>query len=533
MLSVLSTIPAKDLLSSIEPTLLKEIVKVSGYSLSDLDGDSNACAKLLLAAAGDNVLENEQIRFLLLAKMSDRKIHKVAQKYLSASPTNTVSACRLLARLPWNAKSRFVYEFAKQFGISRQYLPIASNKIGSIETVDPVEQHYKLFDFQDKLKYKILEELNSACSRFMVQMPTGSGKTKTVWESLVSYINQKKIYERELSTIWLAHTEELCEQSIDTFRNVWQHLGSGTVNIVRVWGSHKVSPFSLYGSSLFCTYQKLNSVFGKNKDFAEVIRESTRFVIADEAHKCLAPTYEKAIKDISKNAILIGLTATPGRSLNNPIQNERLARLFEKKLLSPTFASNSIQELRSKGVLASINHRIIETQFSLGPGNKYEDFSPHVLKAVARNAHRNRLIIEVIKNEIKVGNPVLVFACSTLHSRILAASLNFSGITSAYIDCSMRQSLRRNTILAFKKGDIDVLLNYGVLSTGFDAPNIKTVIIARPTTSPVLYSQMVGRGMRGPAVGGTNSFNLIDLRDNVDLFGDVDDIYQQFDGYWD
>lgn len=533
MLSLLSRIPANKLLNAVDPILLKEVVKVSGGSSpAELENDNLACAKLLLATAGDNILESEQIRYLLLETLAGKTIQQLAQKYLRSMPSNNISACQLLAQLPWTAKSRFVFEFAKLFGVTRQYLPVAVNKVESIESVDPIEPHYALFDYQNNLKRKIVDMLNSDCQRFMVQMPTGAGKTKTAWESLVSYLNQEEIYDKEFSTLWLAHTEELCEQAIDTFRGVWQHSGADSVDIVRVWGSHKVSPFALYGSALFCTYQKLHSIITRNADLADALRESVRIVIADEAHKCLAPTYEKAIKGVAKKAVLVGLTATPGRSWSNSIQNERLARLFDKNLLSPDFEANPIEELRAKGILASINHEVIETQYDLGEGSAYEDFSPRVLKAVARNTHRNKLIADVITREIKVGNPVLVFACSTLHSRILAASLNFSGVSSAYIDCSMRPSLRRNTIKDFKDGNINVLINYGVLSTGFDAPNIKTVIIARPTTSPVLYSQMVGRGMRGAAVGGTESFNLIDMRDNIDFFGDVDDIYKQFDDYW-
>ena len=85
---------------------------------------------------------------------------------------------------------------------------------------------------------------------------------------------------------------------------------------------------------------------------------------------------------------------------------------------------------------------------------------------------------------------------------------------------------------AFKRNRIQVLTNFGVLTTGFDAPNIDVVIIARPTTSIVLYSQMIGRGLRGAAVGGTESCEVIDIRDNFDAFGDLDEVYSHFEEYW-
>jgi len=54
-----------------------------------------------------------------------------------------------------------------------------------------------------------------------------------------------------------------------------------------------------------------------------------------------------------------------------------------------------------------------------------------------------------------------------------------------------------------------------VLSTGFDAPNTNAIMIARPTTSPVVYSQMLGRGLRGPKVGGNKECILVDIKDNI------------------
>jgi DNA repair protein RadD len=70
-----------------------------------------------------------------------------------------------------------------------------------------------------------------------------------------------------------------------------------------------------------------------------------------------------------------------------------------------------------------------------------------------------------------------------------------------------------------------------VLTTGFDAPKVGAVIIARPTTSPVLYEQMIGRGMRGPVNGGTTDCLVIDLVDNIERFsGQM--AYTRFSEYW-
>jgi superfamily II DNA or RNA helicase len=148
------------------------------------------------------------------------------------------------------------------------------------------------------------------------------------------------------------------------------------------------------------------------------------------------------------------------------------------------------------------------------------------------NSVRNKIIVDVIEQEIKFKNPCLVFTCSVEHNVILASALNILGIATKFVDSNQRKTHRKAIIDDFKGGEFDVLLNFGVLTTGFDAPRIKTVIITRPTTSIVLYSQMVGRGLRGKKMGGNDICRIIDIKDNYLDFGAIENIYDYFDGYW-
>jgi len=93
-----------------------------------------------------------------------------------------------------------------------------------------------------------------------------------------------------------------------------------------------------------------------------------------------------------------------------------------------------------------------------------------------------------------------------------------------------RASTRRFLIEEFRAGRVSVLCNYGVLTTGFDAPRVRAVVVARPTTSPVLYEQMIGRGLRGPRFGGTDECLVIDVLDNIRFGGHV--AYMRYDEYW-
>ena len=105
------------------------------------------------------------------------------------------------------------------------------------------------------------------------------------------------------------------------------------------------------------------------------------------------------------------------------------------------------------------------------------------------------------------------------------------GRNAAFISGETRRATRRYLIEQFRSGQVQILCNYGVLTTGFDAPKIRAIVIARPTTSVVLYEQMIGRGMRGPANGGTVECLVIDLADNITRFqGQM--AYKRMEDYW-
>src|SRR5436190_1830450 len=114
--------------------------------------------------------------------------------------------------------------------------------------------------------------------------------------------------------------------------------------------------------------------------------------------------------------------------------------------------------------------------------------------------------------------PILLFATSVSHAQLMAALLSFNGVVAKAISGSTDPGARRHYISEFKAGRIRVLTNYGVLTTGFDAPAVRALVVARPTFSPNLYQQMIGRGLRGPLNGGKDECLIINVEDNVRRF---------------
>ena len=131
-----------------------------------------------------------------------------------------------------------------------------------------------------------------------------------------------------------------------------------------------------------------------------------------------------------------------------------------------------------------------------------------------------------------LNTKILFFGLSIAHSRFICAILNTLGIKASHVDGKTSFNRRSATLDDFKNGRLNVLCNERLMSTGFDAPKTDTIIIAKPTFSIVLYSQIIGRGLRGPSIGGTEYCKIIDVKDNIKGFSDHDFVYEYFDDYF-
>ena len=116
---------------------------------------------------------------------------------------------------------------------------------------------------------------------------------------------------------------------------------------------------------------------------------------------------------------------------------------------------------------------------------------------------------------------------------MLSAMLTLEEIPNSLVIGEMNPIDRKRAINQFKdrSSGVDIIINYEVLTTGFDSKNIKCVLITRPTKSVVLYSQMLGRGLRGPLMGGNEECLLVDVDDNLQNF-DNETAFSHFNDYW-
>ncbi len=283
-------------------------------------------------------------------------------------------------------------------------------------------------------------------------------------------------------------------------------------------------------------------------------------MVFDEAHRSISPTSTSVMREIGltyrqeeEEPRLLGLTATPYRG-HDEAETKWLARRYgENRLDRGAFRSDDpqevIQELQHEGVLARANHELIEggtLELSDSDWEEIRKFVPKpeqgvprrgwlpqsVEDRIAANTERTRHIIEAYEKHIEPDWSTLIFATSVEHAQTLAALLNRIGITARPVSGTTEPATRRRVVEEFRSGEIQALVNYAVFREGFDAPKTRAIIVARPVYSPNLYFQMIGRGLRGPKNGGDDRCLILNVRDNIEGFGEAL-AFSDLDWLWD
>jgi superfamily II DNA or RNA helicase len=309
------------------------------------------------------------------------------------------------------------------------------------------------------------------------------------------------------------------------------------------------------------SYQKLISLKKNNNILFQSLIKNVSSIVADEAHKCLALETRSAIealmikKEDYNNKHLIGLTATPGRKfgeVDDSEENHLLAIMFERRIFSiepkkinymkmseqeynnvEHYDKEIIRYFQNRGVLSRIKREILTYNYSFKNQKILSnDINHEVLFKFSKIQERNNIIINRLIDLDSKDIPTILFACSVQHGKFIQKVLQIVGIKSKGVYGSTAKQLRESYINEFNNGEFNILINFEVLTTGFDSPRIQCVFITRPTNSIVLYSQMLGRGLRGPMMGGNETCLLIDIEDNYEKFSDENIAFKYFAEYW-
>ena len=340
----------------------------------------------------------------------------------------------------------------------------------------------KLFDYQKDMKERIEKALRLHRS-VMAQMPTGTGKTYLLTAVIDSFVSNNP-----KEKVWIvAHRRELVSQIDETVRKFHSYSASNT-------------------SSLLSSVKAV-SIQWLSKHYDE-IEEEPGMIVIDEAHHTLAKTYKEMWERFPK-AKFLGLTATPCR-----LNGKGFTDLFD--VLVQSWA---VPEFISKGRLATydfvsiksdgVTQRLIDSLQKRGADGDYQNKEMDMLLNKKPSIERPYRSLEEYGKDRKG----IVYAINISHAQKITKLYQEHGVKAIAIDSKTPAAERQQDIEAFKKGDIQVLVNVDIFSEGFDCPDVEFVQLARPTLSLAKYLQMVGRGLR-VAKGKKNCVII----DNVGLY---------------
>ena len=409
----------------------------------------------------------------------------------------------------------------------------------------------KLFDYQEDMKERIEKALRLHRS-VMAQMPTGTGKTVLLASVVESFLR-----EHSNCNVWIvAHRRELVSQIQETIERVFSKTHPSSLTIKEDFSNHPVNsskitpslftlkegstshpgPLTLRGeggnrptrcseplrskvggpskvspdclsASAFNVPIKAVSIQWLSKHYDE-IEEEPGMIVIDEAHHALAKTY-KGMWDRFPKAKFLGLTATPCR-----LNGKGFTDLFDVLV-----QSWSVPEFISKGRLATydfvsiksdgVTQRLIDSLQKRGADGDYQNKEMDMLLNKKPSIERLYQSLEEFGKDRKG----IVYAINISHAQKITKLYQENGVKAIAIDSKTPATERQQDIEAFKKGDIQVLVNVDIFSEGFDCPDVEFVQLARPTLSLAKYLQMVGRGLR-VAKGKKNCVII----DNVGLY---------------
>ena len=339
----------------------------------------------------------------------------------------------------------------------------------------------ELFDYQEDMKARIEKALCLHRS-VMAQMPTGTGKTYLLTAVIDSFVRANP-----KAKVWIvAHRRELVSQIDETVR--------------------KFQSYSSATSSLLSSVKAM-SIQWLMRHYDE-IEEEPGMIVIDEAHHALAKTYKEMWERFPK-AKFLGLTATPCR-----LNGKGFTDLFDVLV-----QSWGVPEFISKGRLATydfvsiksdgVTQRLIDSLQKRGADGDYQNKEMDMLLNKKPSIERLYRSLEEFGKDRKG----IVYAINISHAQKITKLYQEHGVKAIAIDSKTPATERQQDIEAFKKGDIQVLVNVDIFSEGFDCPDVEFVQLARPTLSLAKYLQMVGRGLR-VAKGKKNCVII----DNVGLY---------------
>lgn len=334
-----------------------------------------------------------------------------------------------------------------------------------------------LRDYQHAAVEAVYDHLRTRDDNPCVVIPTAGGKTP-----VIATICKDAVGRWGGRVLVLAHVKELLEQTADKLRAVCPEVPFGVYS-AGLKRKDRTEPVIVAG---------IQSIWKKACDF-----DPFDLVIVDEAH--LIPPegdgmYRQFLDDartVNPHLRVIGCTATPYRLKSGSI-------CTPEGILNDVCYEVGVRELIVRGYLCPLVSKAGQTRFDTsGLHARGGEFVADEVEDLMNQEAPVRAACAEIAEATQSRNACLIFASGVRHGRHVAEVLQSEhGIACGFVCGDTEAGERDATLARFKAGELKYLCNVNVLTTGFDAPHIDCVALLRPTLSPGLYYQMVGRGFR-------------------------------------
>ena len=310
----------------------------------------------------------------------------------------------------------------------------------------------------------------------LVVMATGLGKT---WLSAFDTLGSERV-------LFIAHRGEILNQSLIVFRQVHPHASLGFFN-----GTEK-------DKAARFTFASIQTLKNHHRTFA---RDAFDYIVVDEFHHAAASTY-RSIIEYFEPKFLLGLTATPER-----MDGADLLSLCDDNLV---FQCDLVEGIR-RGELSPFHYKGLKDSIDFEPIPwRNGKFDSAKLTSAYETHERAQESLDAWREYGK--GRTIGFCCSITHADFMSRFFNERGIRSAAVHSGATSAPRAGSQQQLTSGELDVIFTVDLFNEGVDIPLIETVLMLRPTESPVVFLQQLGRGLR--KADAKESLSVIDFIGN-------------------
>lgn len=337
--------------------------------------------------------------------------------------------------------------------------------------LSPVE--LRPWPFQERLLELIELSRQRGHHRNLLVAATGTGKTVM---AALDYARLRQRLPRS-RLLFIAHREEILDQSLATFRHTLREPSFGEKWV----GGARPRQFE----HVFASIQSLNA-----NDLTNLPPDHFDVVMVDEFHHAAAPSYERVLNHIQPKELL-GLTATPERSDGLPILHWFDDRIAAELRLWDAIDQQHLAPFLYYGIHDGLDLR--DLPWRRGRGYEIDALSKRYTSTDAWA----RLVVKEVRNHAEAATMrCLGFCVSVEHARFMAEHFNRSGIPSVAVWGDSPWTEREAALRDLKEGRVRAVFSVDLFNEGVDVPDVDTILMLRPTESPTLFLQQLGRGLR-------------------------------------